>query len=122
MADSPPSHLVDSSDTPVEISDTLPRISTALSHPLSQALSTPSSPTVIDQSREVTTPIHPTYHGVTRMPSSILIPSEIPENEDTCIAYIHFSSVGYCEFYQLISVLSISIPSREYIKTSDGEW
>jgi hypothetical protein len=56
------------------------------------------------------------------MQSSTPLPYEVLENEETCIAYIHFSSVGYRKFCPLIWVLTISIPSREYIKTSNGEW
>jgi hypothetical protein len=35
------------------------------------------------------------------MQSSTLLPSEVLENEETCIAYIHFSSVGYRKLHQL---------------------
>jgi hypothetical protein len=49
-------------------------------------------------------PIYPSYAGVTHIPSSVPLPSEVLENEDTCIAYIHFSSVGYRKSYQLMGL------------------
>ena len=103
MPESPPPYP-DFSDTPhATASDTLYIPGQQSLHHVHPTLSLPvltsQSPTVTDQLSVVTTPIHPTHHGVTHMPSSTPLPSEILENEDTCIAYIHFSSVGYRESY-----------------------
>jgi hypothetical protein len=79
------------------LSDAHPTVALPITPPFSAFTSSIAT----EQLREVTTPIPPSYHGVTHMQSSIPLPSEILENEETCIAYIHFSSVGYCKLHQL---------------------
>jgi len=112
MPESPPPYP-DFSDTPnATASDTLyipdqqslHHVHATHSLPVIPASSTSQSPTVTDQLGVVTTPIHPTHNGVTHMPSSTPLPSEVLENEDTCIAYIHFSSVGYRKLHHLMGL------------------